>query len=290
MDNVVNGNNNKDNEKNDDTSLTDSDSSYVIEEEIVEYEISDEDEEVSMNTKKSSKGSQKQRSDKSIKSHQSSFYETALKMKEEELKEEQANKENKFNNNNEIPQPKALKTLRDEYKDSNVSNSFKNVSDSMENIKTRLSNINLEEDSYNKININKTDKEFERDIKRMRFIVSRINETHNNLKKALYNMKGNPFSIPDNESYNDLPSECDTETVADVNVDFCEDDMFNVDEAEIFEKYIMCVDDELKDTFADHYENLYNVNELFKKAIFLSQNQNSVVSSEGNGIGQEIPA
>jgi len=124
----------------------------------------------------------------------------------------------------------------------------------------------------------------------MRFIVSRINETHNNLKKALYNMKGNPFSIPDNESYNDLPSECDTETVADVNVDFCEDDMFNVDEAEIFEKYIMCVDDELKDTFADHYENLYNVNELFKKAIFLSQNQNSVVSSEGNGIGQEIPA
>jgi len=118
-------------------SLSDSDSSYVIEEEIIEYEITDSEEEgKSMNTKVSSKK-------KGDKSDQSSLFETALKMKEEEMK----NKEivvNIDNTNNELPNNDDVNTkpLKKEDNNSNddennVSNSFKNVFDSMENIKTK---------------------------------------------------------------------------------------------------------------------------------------------------------
>jgi len=120
-----------------------------------------------------------------------------------------------------------------------------------------------------------------RDIKRMRYVNSRINATHNLLKKALYEMKGNPFSIPEDEPYVDLASECNTESVADVNVDFCEDDLFNVDEAEVFEKFILCIDEDNRDMFVDHFENLYNVNELFKKTVFTTMTP-SLLSEENN--------
>lgn len=137
MDSINNINNDK---KNDNNSLTDSESSYIIEEEIVEYEISDSEEDVS--TKKSQK--QNENNDKR---QQSDFFETALQMKEEEMKTNQDNI--RSINNDEIPQPRALKNLRDEFNDSNVSGSFKNVSDSMENIKTRLSSTHLNDDAYN---------------------------------------------------------------------------------------------------------------------------------------------
>jgi len=164
-----------------------------------------------------------------------------------------------------------------------VNESFKNVSDSMENIKIRLSTSHLDVDSYNKVGFDKTEKEFMRDIKRMRYVVSRINDTHNSLKKALHDMKGNPFDIPDDEAYIDLASECNTESVAEVNVDFCEDDLINVDEADIFEKYILCIDEENREKFADHYENLYNVNEMFKKTIF-----STIIQSTQSSLANDI--
>jgi len=128
-----------------------------------------------------------------------------------------------------------------------------------------------------------------RDIKRMRYVVSRINASHNLLKKNLYEMKGNPFSIPDDEPYVDLASECNTESVADVNVDYCEDDMFNVDEADVFEKYILCINEEYRDRFADHYENLYNVNELFKKTLFSSPDYTEIEDTK-EPAAQEVAA
>ncbi|ORX50318.1 hypothetical protein BCR36DRAFT_352371 [Piromyces finnis] len=274
INNNVTENNNK---KEDEVSLTDSESSYVIEEEIVEYEITDSDEDKSMNTKKSSKASQKNNE----KSEQNSFYETALKMKDEEMKNDGAiiniDNENKELQDGNVTGENAIDS---ENKNDPTKLSFKNVSDSMENIKVRLSTTHLDS-SYDKINLNKTDNEFMRDIKRMRYIVSRINESHNILKKSLYEMKGNPFSIRDDEPYPDLASECNTESVADVNVDFCEDDMFNIDEAEVFEKYILCIDENNRDVFADHYENLYNMNELFKKTIFTTMSS-SLQSLENN--------
>ncbi|OUM62082.1 hypothetical protein PIROE2DRAFT_62124 [Piromyces sp. E2] len=254
--------------KEDNGSISDSDSSYVIEEEIVEYELSDTEEEKSMNTKRSSKGSNKKSNND--KNEQDEFYEKALKIKDEEMNKTNhgaiinIDDENKEMNDDNVNKGKSL---NDQNKNDPVQLSFKNVSDSMENIKIRLSTSQLN-DSYNKINFNKTDTEFMRDIKRMRYVVSRINATHNLLKKSLYEMKENPFEIPDDEPYNDLASKCSTESVADVNVDYCEDDMFNIDEAEVFEKYILCIDDNNRDMFADHYENLHNVNELFKKTIF----------------------
>jgi len=276
-------------------SLSDSDSSYVIEEEIVEYEISDsEGEEKSMNTKNSSKVSNKKNGDKS---DQSSLFETALKMKEEEIKNQEV-VANIDNTNNELPNEndantKPLKNADNNSNDdeNNVSNSFKNVFDSMENIKTRLSNNQLYPgDTYRKISFDKPMKQFERDIKRLRHVVSRINATHNSLKKALYEMKGNPFSIPDDEPYSDLASECNTESVADVNVDYCEDDMFNIDEADVFEKYILCIDEKNREKFADHYENLYNVNELFKKTIFSSPVFDDIENNEQEATTEEVVA
>jgi len=258
----------------------------------VEYEITDSEEEKSMKTKNSSKVSSKKQGDKS---EQSSFFETALKMKEEEMKNKDIvvnidNNNNELTNgdNDDIKPPKNIENNNED--DNNISNSFKNVFDSMENIKIRLSNSQLNScSSYSKINFNKTDTEFMRDIKRMRYVVSRINASHNLLKKALYEMKGNPFSIPDDEPYIDLASECNTESVADVNVDYCEDEMFNVDEADVFEKYILCVDEENREKFADHYENLYNVNELFKKTVFSSPDYNEIEDTKEPAT-QEIAA
>jgi len=270
------------NEKEDDISLTDSDSSYVIEEEIVEYEISDTDEEKTMNTKKVSSSlhnmgeSENERG--SIKNLE--------KERDAIVNIDDTNKELPKGTKDSVQKEIGKKTVND------VNESFKNVSDSMENIKIRLSTSHLDVDSYNKVGFDKTEKEFMRDIKRMRYVVSRINDTHNSLKKALHDMKGNPFDIPDDEAYIDLASECNTESVAEVNVDFCEDDLINVDEADIFEKYILCIDEENREKFADHYENLYNVNEMFKKTIFstiIQSTQSSLANDiEENEVAPEV--
>jgi len=274
MDNNEKNENNANENDNDSSSVTDSCSSYVIEEEIVEYEISDSEENVS--TKKSQK-----LSEITDKEQQASFFNTALQMKEEEMKNKQENANSL--KNNEIPQPRALKSIRDEF-----IGSFKNVSDSMENIKTRFSNTHLDDDSYNKVNFNRTDNEFRRDIKRIRFINSKINETQNNLKKALYNMKGNPFSIPDDELYNDLPSEIDSEIFERAEEKFNEDKIFMDDEEEVIKKYILCVDEDNKDVFAEHYENLYKVDELFRCIIFPNETSQNSFDGEQKERKKEI--
>ncbi|ORX85323.1 hypothetical protein BCR32DRAFT_265722 [Anaeromyces robustus] len=257
------GDNVKNNDKDDIVSLSDSDSSYVIEEEIVEYEITESEEQLSGKNKNGSKSNLINQTETSNKNLQSNN-------KVVNIDNDKDNSSESSNNN--INSGKEIKSKNEQSKEEeNISNSFKNVSDSMENIKIKLSSNNLDKlDSYGKLNFNKTENEFIKDIQRMRYVVNRINETHNSLKKALHDMKGNPFSIPDDEPYYELASECSTEDVADVNVDYCEDDMFNIDEADVFERYIEFIDEENKDKFTEHYEKLYNVNELFKKTIFSS--------------------
>jgi len=142
------GDANNNNGKEDNASLSDSESSYVIEEEIVEYEITDSEEDKSMNTKKSSKASNKKSNKDDDKNEQNEYFETALKMKDEEMKNKDAiiniDDENKELNDNVI----SGKVIDEVNKNDPTQLSFKNVSDSMENIKVRLSTSQLN-DSYN---------------------------------------------------------------------------------------------------------------------------------------------